>query len=66
MYGNIEDSAVYFNFTTKTVINSQYMLDKLFPEVLYKTDSWINKGSGWIIELIDGEYVNISAHSPLV
>ena len=27
---------------------------------------WINKGSGWIIESVDGEYMNISAYSPLM
>ena len=33
---------------------------------MYRIYSWINEGSGWIVESIDGEYVNISAHSPLV
>ena len=28
--------------------------------------NWINEGSGWIVESIDGEYVNISDYSPLV
>ena len=64
--GSIEYSPVYFNSTTKTVINSQFNLDKSFQEILYRTDNWINEGSGWIVESIDGEYVNISAYSPLV
>ena len=66
MNGNIEYSPVYFNSTTKTEINSEYMLHKSFQEVLCRTDNWINKGSGWITESIDGEYVNISAYSPLI
>ena len=33
---------------------------------MYKTDNWINEGSGRIFESIDGDYVNISAYSPLV
>ena len=33
---------------------------------MYRIDNWINEGSGWIVESIDGEYVNISAYSPLV
>ena len=58
---------VYFNSATKTVINSdKYDLDKSFQEILYRTGNWINKGSGWIIESIDGEYVNISAYNPLM
>ena len=64
--GSIEYSPVYFNSTTKTVINSEFNLDKSFQEILYRTDNWINEGCGWIVESIDGEYVNISAYSPLV
>ena len=64
--GSIEYSHVYFNSTTKTVINSTFNLDKSFQEILYRIDNWINEGSGWKVESIDGEYVNISAYSPLV
>ena len=63
--GSIEYLPIYFNSTTKTVINLEFSLDKLFQEILYRIDNWINEGSGWIVELIDGEYVNISAYSPL-
>ena len=28
-------------------------------------DIWINNGSGWIIELIESQYINISTHRPL-
>ena len=67
MNGDIEYSFVYFNSATKTVINyDKYDLDKSFQEILYRIDNWINKGSGWIIELIDDEYVNISAYNPLI
>ena len=52
---------------TKTVINSdEYRLDKLFQEILYRIDNWINEGSGWIIESIEAQYVNISIYSPLI
>ena len=65
--GDIEYSLVCFNPATKTVISSdKYMLDKSFQEILYRIDNWINKGSGWIIESIDGEYVNIFAYNPLM
>ena len=64
--GNIAYSSVYFNSITKTVINSEFSLDKSFQEILYRIDNWINEGSGWIIELINGEYMNISMHSPLI
>ena len=48
--GSIEYSPVYFNSTTKTVINSEFNFDKLFHEILYKIDNSINEGSGWIVE----------------
>ena len=63
---DIEYAPVYFNSGTKTVINSEYNLDKSFQEALYRTDNWVNGGSGWIIESINGEYMNISIYSPLI
>ena len=67
MDGYTEYSSVYFNSSTKAAISSdKYDLDKSFQEILYRIDNWINKGSGWIIESIDGEYVNISAYNPLI
>ena len=62
---DVEFYPVYFNSTTKTVINSKYILDKSFQEILCRTDDWINEESGWIIESVDKEYVNISIYSPL-
>ena len=56
---------VYFNSTTKTVIDPKYSLEKSFQEVFNSIDNWISKGSSWIIESIDVEYVNISSYSPL-
>ena len=29
------------------------------------TDNWINEGSGWIVELIESQYINISTYRPL-
>ena len=62
---DIEFAPGYVNSTTKTVINSKYMLDKSFQEILYIVDYWINERSGRVIESIDAEYVNISVPSPL-
>ena len=65
--GDIDYAPVYFNSATRTVINSdKYDLDKSFQEILYRIDNWINEGSGWIIESIEAQYVNISAYSPLI
>ena len=65
--GDIEYAPVYFNSATKTVTNSEKSdLDKSFQEILYRIDNWINEGSGWIIESIEAQYVNISVYSPLI
>ena len=55
----IEFRPVYFNSTTKLVINHKYSLENVFQEILYKIDNWINEGSGWIVELIESQYINI-------
>ena len=31
---------------------------------MYRIDKWINEGSAWTIEYIDGEYINISIYNP--
>ena len=64
--GEIEFAPVYFNSSTKTIINDRYKLDQSFQEILYRIDAWINKGSGWITESIKSQYINISTHRPLV
>ena len=65
--GNIEYSSVYFNSTTKTVINSdKFGLNQSFQEILYRIDNWINEGSGWIIEELHNQYLNVTAYSPLI
>ena len=63
--GEIEFRSVFFNSTTKTVINYKFSLDKSFQEILYRIDNWINEGSGWIVELIESQYINISTYRPL-
>ena len=64
--GDIELTPVCFNSTTKAMINSdKYMLDKSFQEILYRIDYWINEVSGWVIESMNKEYVNICIFSPL-
>ena len=57
----IEFTPVYFNSITKT-INNKFRLEHFFQEILYRIDSWINGGSGWIIESIESQYINISTY----
>ena len=63
--GEIEFAPVYFNSFTKTVINHRFRLENSFQEILYMTDVWINNGSGWNVESIESQYINISTYRPL-
>ena len=47
------------------MINHKFDLQQGFQEILYRTDNWINEGSGWIVESIDSQYINISAFKTL-
>ena len=61
----IEFAPVCFNSLTKTVINHRFRLESSFQENLYMVDVWINKGSGWNVESIKSQYINISTYRPL-
>ena len=61
----IEFAPAYFNSTIKTVINHRISLENSFQKILYRIDNWINKGSGWIVELVESQYINVSTYRPL-
>ena len=63
--GEIELAPVYFNSDTKTVINHRFKLENYFQKILYMVDVWINEGSGWIVESIESQYINISTYRSL-
>ena len=60
-----ESRLVYFNSVTKTVTNHRFQLESFFQEILYIIDNWINEGTGWIIEFIECQYMNILTYRPL-
>ena len=47
------------------MINHKFSLKNPFQEILYRSDNWINEESGWIVELIESQYINISTYRPL-
>ena len=63
--GEIEMKAVHFNSKTKTIINHRFKLENSFHKILYMIDVWINNGSGWNVESIESQYINISTYRPL-
>ena len=42
-------TSVYFNATTKTVINHKFSFENAFQKILYRIDSWINEGSAELL-----------------
>ena len=66
--GTVEYAAVYLNSFVKTVINYDFddSIDKSISEILFRLDNWINEGSGWVIERVNDQYLNISQYAPLV
>ena len=62
----IEFFLVYFNSTAKTVINHKFDLDESFQEILCWIDNQINESSGWIVESIKSQYIDISTFRPLI
>ena len=48
------------------MINHRFKLQKSFQEILYMIDAWINNGSGWIIESVESQDINISTYWPLL
>ena len=47
------------------MINHKLDLEKVLQEILCSIERWVNDGSGWIIESIDSQYINISTFRPL-
>ena len=63
--GLIEYSPVYFSSLTKTVIGDIFFLDQCFQEIIYRVEQWISHGSGWIVEELISQYLNLSSYLPL-
>ena len=47
------------------MIKHKFSVENPFQENLYRINNWINEGSGWIIELINFQYINVSTYRPL-
>ena len=45
--------------------NHRFSLENAFQEILYRIGNWINEGSGWIVKLIESQYINILTYRPL-
>ena len=54
----------YFNSVAKTAIKHRFSLGNAFQEILCRIGNWINEVSGWIVELIESQYINIYTQRP--
>ena len=63
--GFTEYSKIYLNILTKTVIGEKYFLNKCFNEIIFRLENWISHGSGWNVDSILNQYLNISSDKPL-
>ena len=58
----------YFNCKVKTIINKADIRESIQSsqaEIIHRIDEWLSEGSGWVIESIDGHYINIVKYRPL-
>ena len=61
----IEFAPDYFNSTIKKMIDHKFSPENDFQKILYRIYNWINEGFGWIVQLIESQYINISTYRPL-
>ena len=47
------------------MISHKFSLENSFQKILYRIDNWIDDGSGWIVESIESQYINVSTYRPL-
>ena len=58
----------YFSISTMTVTNKDEILEKIElaeEEILKRIAVWISEGSGWVIEEILNQYINVVSYIPL-
>ena len=51
---------------TEKVTNHRFRLENSFQEISYMIDVWVNNSSGWNVESIESQYINISFYRPLL
>ena len=46
-------------------MGKKYYLDQCFNEIIFRLENWISYGSGWIVDNILSQFLNISSYKPL-
>ena len=58
----------YFNSKAKTIMNENKIIESIQisnQEILNGIAVWLSEGSGWTVESIDKQYINIVKYKPL-
>ena len=58
----------YFNSKVKTITNANEIESELYTsqqEILSILEVWISEGSGWTIDTVDNNYINVVNYKPL-
>ena len=58
----------YFNGMARTIINENEIDESLQlsrQDLIKAIGQWISEGSGWIIQSVDGHYINLTKYKPL-
>ena len=58
----------FFNGKAKTITKANDIEPELSmsrQEILNTIDKWVSEGSGWVINRIDGHYINVTTYQPL-
>ena len=58
----------FFNGKAKTITKAndiEHELSMSRQEILNTIDKWVSEGSGWVIDRIDGHYINVTTSKPL-
>ena len=58
----------FFNGKAKTITKANDIEPELSTsrqEILNTIDKWVSEGSGWVIDRIDGLYINVTTYKPL-
>ena len=65
---NLIEEEAYLNAKPQTVTNDVY-IDNLLQitqqQIVNKIQKWISKGSAWIIQSVDGHFINVAKYRPL-
>ena len=61
----IEYSTIFLYSLTQTVIGEKYYLNECFNEIIFRLENWVGHGSGWNVDSILNQYLNISSYKPL-